>query len=75
MEVSNSSIASSVLFDQSASNKSNTSNEIGIAVLKKALDSQAQSAAALINALPQPDKTPSSNNLPPHLGQNVNTTA
>ena len=69
MEVSNSSIASSILFDQSAS------NEIGIAVLKKALDSQAQSAAALINALPQPDKTSSSNNLPSHLGQNVNTTA
>lgn len=68
MDVSNISNASSLLFDQSAS------NEVGIAVLKKALDSQAQSAAALIKALPQPEKTTSSN-LPSHLGQTINTTA
>lgn len=43
-------------------------------VLKKALEAEKQNAAALINALPQPQKT-SSANLPQHLGQNVNTTA
>lgn len=43
-------------------------------VLKKALENEKQNAAALINALPQPQE-PSSANLPPHLGQNVNTTA
>jgi hypothetical protein len=43
-----------------------TGDAVGIAVLKKAMDLQAQSALALINAIP---------NLPPHLGQNVNTVA
>lgn len=43
-------------------------------VLKKALENQKQNVAALINAVPQPQK-PSSANLPQHLGQNVNTTA
>ena len=42
--------------------------------LKKALENEAQNAAALVNAVPQPAK-PSSANLPSHLGQNVNTTA
>lgn len=41
---------------------------------KKAMDIEAQNAAALINALPQPPK-PSSANMPPHLGQNINTKA
>lgn len=49
-----------------------TDPAIGTAVLKKALDIQAQSAVALINALPP---VPGSPNLPPHLGQNINTTA
>lgn len=48
-----------------------TSEEVSIAVLKKALDSQRDGAAALLNAIP----APSSPNLPPHLGQNINTTA
>lgn len=43
-----------------------------VAVLKKALDSEA-SAAALIQATPQPRPVPSSN--PPHLGKNVDTKA
>jgi hypothetical protein len=47
---------------------------VGIAVLKKALDTEAQSAQMLINAVPQPVKS-SASNLPPNLGQNVNTTA
>lgn len=46
--------------------------EIGTAVLKKALDIEADSALALLNALPD---APSSVNLPSHLGQNINTTA
>lgn len=48
-----------------------TSDQIQVAVLKKAMDAQAQSAQQLIEALPQP----SSVNLPEHLGKNVNTTA
>lgn len=50
-----------------------TGDAVGLSVLKKALDLQAQNAAALISALPQPQKD--SANLPPNLGQNVNTTA
>jgi hypothetical protein len=42
-----------------------------ISVLKKALDVESNTATALLNAIPA---APSAN-LPPHLGQNVNTTA
>lgn len=45
---------------------------VGIAVLKKAIDVQASTTTALIEALPP--ATPVSN-LPPHLGSNINTTA
>jgi hypothetical protein len=48
-----------------------TSQDIGIAVMKRALDSERAGAAALLNAIP----APSSANLPSHLGQNINTTA
>jgi hypothetical protein len=51
-----------------------TGDAVSLQVLKKAMDMQAQSAAALIDALPQPAKA-SSANMPAHLGQNVNTTA
>jgi hypothetical protein len=44
-----------------------------VAVLKKALDTEASAAAALIQAIPQPQPATSSN--PPHLGQNVDTKA
>lgn len=47
------------------------SQELGIAVLKKALDAQSAGALALLNALPPPVAP----NLPPHLGQTINTTA
>jgi hypothetical protein len=47
-----------------------TGQEVGTAVLKMALDAQAGSAMALINALP-----PTAQNLPANLGQSVNTTA
>lgn len=47
------------------------SSAIGIAVLKKVLDIQAQNAMQLLQALPQP--VPASN--PPNLGQGVDTFA
>jgi hypothetical protein len=46
-----------------------TSETAELAVLKKAIDIQAEGAIALLEALPQP--TPSSN-LPANLGQNLN---
>ena len=49
-----------------------TSQTVGIAVLKKAIDLDAQSATALIAAIP---KNPATPNLPATLGKNVNTTA
>ena len=48
-----------------------TNQAIGIAVMKKAMDVQASSATALLEALPPAIGA----NLPSHLGQNVNTTA
>lgn len=48
-----------------------TRQEVGVAVMKKAMDIQASSAEALLQALPPV----SGANLPPHLGQNINTTA
>jgi hypothetical protein len=46
-----------------------TDQSTQLAVLKKANDLASQSAVALINALPQPQR------LPENLGRNVNTTA
>lgn len=68
MDTSNISKAASLLFDQSVS------TDVGTSVLKKTLDSQAQTAATLINSLSQQEKNTSSN-LPSHLGQTINTTA
>lgn len=51
---------------------STNAQELSVAVLKKALDSQTQAALSLIQAIPQP---PSTSGLPPHLGRNINTTA
>ena len=45
-----------------------TKREVDLAMLKKALDIEASSAAAMVAALPPPTSQP--NNLPPHLGQN-----
>ena len=49
-----------------------TNQDVGLTVLKKALDAESSAAAALIAALPP---IPSAPNLPAHLGQNINTTA
>ncbi len=48
-----------------------TNQAVGVSVLKKAIDIQASSATALLEALPPATAA----NLPSHLGQNVNTTA
>lgn len=52
--------------------EANTSQAVSIAVFKKAMDINAAGALALIEAIP--DNT-SIQNLPSHLGQNINTTA
>ncbi|MFT5589273.1 MAG: hypothetical protein ACI9ZF_001447 [Bradyrhizobium sp.] len=49
-----------------------TEQAIGIAVLKKALDSETSTASALLDALPT---VKSASNLPANLGRNINTTA
>jgi len=49
-----------------------TSQEVSMAVLKKALNVSAESATALIEAIPD---APTTQNLPPHLGRNINTVA
>lgn len=46
--------------------------EVGLAVLKRAQQIQASTAAELINAV---QSTPSVQNLPANLGNNINTTA
>ena len=50
-----------------------TNEAVGMEVLKKAMDIDAASATALIDAIPAAPAV--SRNLPPHLGQNINTTA
>lgn len=50
---------------------STTAQELSVAVLKKALDSQAQTAQSLIQAIPKPPSA----GLPPHVGRNIDTTA
>ncbi len=52
--------------------ETSTNQAVSIAVLKKAMDLSAASALALIEAIP--DNIPLQN-LPSHLGQNINTTA
>jgi len=49
--------------------ETSTKQDVSMTVLKKAMDVQASSAAALLEALP------STQNLPSHLGNRVNTTA
>lgn len=61
---------SSVGSISSAVSQAQTGDAVGIAVLKKAIDLQAQSALQLIASLPQP-----ATNSPPNLGQGVNTFA
>ncbi len=46
--------------------------QVGVAVLKKALDAAASTALTLLQALPPAQSVA---NLPSHLGRNINTTA
>jgi hypothetical protein len=48
-----------------------TQQAVSISVMKKAMDMQASSAAAMLEMLPPVDSA----NLPSHLGQHVNITA
>lgn len=50
--------------------ETNTRQDVSMAVLKKAMDVQASSATALLEALPA-----SAPSLPAHLGNRINTTA
>ncbi len=52
--------------------ETSTNQAISIAVLKKAINLSAENALALIEAIPD---SQSVQHLPPHLGQNINTTA
>ncbi len=52
--------------------ETSTSQAVSIAVLKKAINLSAENALALIEAIPD---SQSIQNLPPHLGQNIDTTA
>jgi hypothetical protein len=49
--------------------------DVGIAVLKKAQDMQAATAAQLLDAIPPVQSSAPAQNLPSHLGNHVNTTA
>lgn len=44
--------------------------QVGVSMLKKAIDMQSQGVLSLINTLPQPGK-----GLPMNVGNNINTTA
>lgn len=52
-----------------------TGDDLGIAVLNKALDVEVSSAATLINSVAQPPEQIPTEKLPPHLGRNINVTA
>jgi Putative motility protein len=67
MDIGNISSVASAASDMS---QAKTGDAVALAVLKKAMDIEAQGAAALIQALPQP----ASNN-PPNLGKHVDAFA
>lgn len=52
--------------------EANTNQAVSMAVLKKAINISAEGALALIEAIPN---SRSVQNMPSHLGQNINTTA
>ncbi len=63
-----------VSMNASTSLAQSSDDAVGMTVLKKAINIEAQAALELISATP-PSPQPSAANLPPHLGQNINTTA
>jgi hypothetical protein len=58
-----------------ASAAANPQDTVALTVLKKAVDINASETQSLINAATSASSTTSTPNLPPNLGQNVNTTA
>lgn len=60
-----------ISMNASAALAQDANDAIGLAVLKKAMNIEAQGVMALINAIPQPAAA----SLPPNLGQNINVTA
>ena len=56
-----------------AQQQASTLSEVQTTVFKKALDQQTANALQLIQAIPSPQ--PTTQGLPPNLGNNVNTTA
>lgn len=65
MDVTNIAAAATTIAD------TNTREAIAVTIQRKAMDIQASSASALLAALPPVSKP----NLPPHLGQKIDTTA
>lgn len=63
-----------VSMNASAALAQSGNDAVGMTVLKKAINIEAQAAVELISAVP-PSPQPAASNLPPHLGQNINTTA
>ncbi len=61
---------SAVASTVSALASSQTGDAVGTLVLRKALDAQAQNAAQLLEALPQPPQAPQYNN-PPNIGGGI----
>jgi len=57
------------------SSQAKVGEAVGLAVLKKALDIQSSSAMALIQSIPDLTPSPSTSQLPDHLGRNLNVSA
>lgn len=66
--VSLSAIASNV--GVTGSNGVTTRDQMAVAVMRKAMDMQQQTAATIINSMPQPASA-----LPSNVGRNINVTA
>lgn len=67
--------AVSVASMMTAMQQAQLQDQVGTAVLRKALDVQESTAQALLSALPQIQQAPISASNPPHLGNSVNVFA
>ena len=67
--------AVSVASMMSAMQQAKLQDQVGTAVMRKALDVQESTAQALLSALPQVQQAPAAASNPPHLGNSVNTFA
>jgi len=63
---------SSIASLSTAMSAAQTSQDVGVAVLKKSLDIASNGVMELLSTVSPPS---TSTNLPSHLGQNINTTA